>query len=509
MSAEQGWYFTPASHGPLLGVLPELVRQRRRLHELFLRYATAARAVDKPFVKLSVGPLRRMDLVADPAVADEVLRSPSFADRTSFPIIDAIYAQFVGAAGIAANMGGITFVNAEAWRRNRVAALRCLSRPSFLLDVRRVTQACADRLTASWQARGLVGSKQPVDLGRELSRLAIDVMGLLCWKTDLGAIDGDLERFVQPVHTMLDAIQRYIYVPLPAAVLARLPTPTLRRLRTAVQTLREQGDALLASRIDPAGRLAQPEADDVLAFLLHELVQDPMAPTRDELDNVQATLMDLLGAGHDTTANSMAFCLGLLAQPAQPTWQDRIAAEAQRPLGDSGDGRSAPLLTAAYRETLRLFPLGAMFSRVASADTTLPLGEKGSVVLPAGTQLFVSPYVLGRDPREWRDVEQFQPQRHLSTGEAGLGCPHLVKLRAPAYAPYGGGKRSCVGAQLAEVEAQAAIGRILRSLRLELVAQDAPIEADLLFTLRPRQPLWVRLEPRPAGPAPVPERRAQ
>src|SRR5689334_4049774 len=62
-----------------------------------------------------------------------------------------------------------------------------------------------------------------------MSRLAIDVMGHLCWKTDLGAIAGDHDQFYEPVHTMLDAIQRYTYVPLPAAVLAILPTPMLRR----------------------------------------------------------------------------------------------------------------------------------------------------------------------------------------------------------------------------------------------------------------------------------------
>lgn len=506
MRSDHPLFHTPASSLPVVGVLPALLRKRRELHELFLQYAAEAQAVGKPFVWLRYGPLHRMALVADPVVAEEILRSPHFADRTSFPIIDATYAQFVGTSAISANMGGITFVNGEPWRRNRMAALRCLSRPSFLDETRSVTQACTDRLLTSWRARGLVGSGAHIDLGRELSRLAIDVMGQLCWKSDLGAITGDHDRFVEPVRTMLEAIQRYIYVPLPAPLLAWLPTPTLRRLRAAVRQLRSIGDGLMAPRFDAGGRLRLGDtADDVLGNLLKELVTDHTAPAKDDLDHVQATLMDLLGAGHDTTANAMAFCLGLLAQPTGAPWQERAAVEAHDSdtVQPRSDGASAPVLTAAYREALRLYPPGAMFSRVASQDTSLTLGG-GTAAIPVGTQMFVSPYVMGRDARAFREAAHFQPQRHLSTQGAG-SCPHLTKLRAPGYAPYGGGKRSCVGALLAEVEAMAALGRIVRSLRIELVAGDAAIEADLLFTLRPRRPLLARVYARtPDRPAATP-----
>lgn len=51
-----------------------------------------------------------------------------------------------------------------------------------------------------------------------------------------------------------------------------------------------------------------------------------------------------------------------------------------------------------------------------------------------------------------------------------------------------------MGAHFAEVEAQAALGRILRAVRLELVQGDEQIEADLLFAMRPRRQLWVRAE---------------
>jgi cytochrome P450 len=381
-----------------------------------------------------------MLLIADPLVADQIMRSPDFANRTSFPIIDAIYGQFVGARAATANMGGITFVNSEPWRRNRLAAQRCLSRPSFLEQTRRVTLACTNRLIESWRARRLVGFGRPVDLGREMSRLAIDVMGYLCWQTDLGAIEGDHDRFFAPIHTMLAAIQRYIYVPLPASVLTILPTPTLLQLRTAVRQLRAIGNSLMAPRFDTEGRLRLDDiGDDVATFLLRELVTDPSAPAQRDLDDVQATLMDLLGAGHDTTANALAFCLGLLSQPAHAHWQELAAQEAAL---DTGAAHAAGnVIAAAYRETLRLYPLGAVFSRVPSVDTTLSLDDGDEIPIAAGTEILVSPYVMGRDSLEWTHAARFYPERHLALQDTAKGtCPHSARRRLPAYAPYGGGK---------------------------------------------------------------------
>jgi cytochrome P450 len=494
----------PTTSRPLVGVLPELLREQRDMHNVFARYAAEARATNKPLVSLRFGPSRSMLLAADPLMADQIMRSGHFENRISFPIIDAIYAQFVGAKVATVNMGGITFVNSEPWRKNRVAALRCLSRTSFVERAERVTLACTDRLIASWRDRGLVGSDADtgVDLAREMSRLAIDVMGHLCWSTNLGAIDGDHDRMFAPVHTMLDAIQKYIYVPLPAAALAVLPTPTLRRLRAAVGQLRASGDSLMKDRFDAnangrgvRGVRLDDSRDDVLSFLLGELVADPTSPTLDELSNVQATLMDLLGAGHDTTANALAFCLGLLSQPMHATWQDRAAEESKEKVATRGG--TGAVVAAVYRETLRLYPLGAVFSRVASADTSITLASGDKLAIPAGTEMLVSPYVMGRDPTAWNDPTRFRPERHLAPQDAETGgCPHLTKQRMVAYAPYGGGRRACVGAQFAEVEAHVALRRILSTFRLHRLQGDEEIEADLLFTMRPRRPLVVRLEAR-------------
>lgn len=447
-------------------------------------------------------------------------------------------------------MGGITFVNGPEWRRNRLVAQKCLSRPEFLARAEEITAMCSRRLLASWRESGLVASGShvapAVDMGKEMSKLAIDVIGHLCWSTNLGAIDGDHDRFFLPVHTMLDAIQAYLYLPLPAPALSFLPTPTLLALRAAVRTLRDTGDALMAPRFrnvhtreslaqhraeSECKRTAGSEAKDVLDYLLAELTVDPSAPTKEELDSVVATLMDLLGAGHDTTANALSFCLGLLAQPKHRVWQDRVAGVGRRgshasscpsgrlPIDEDADAATM----AAYRETLRLFPLGAAFSRVATSDVNLDRemnlraqqGEaEGDVCIAKGVEVLVSPYAMGRDSLEWDRVDAFSPDRFLNSPRNT--CPSSSSTsdkknnthkntsnqtknkgkRSLAYTPYGGGRRYCVGVQFAEVFGRVVLRQLLGDVSMTLEQGDTEIKASLLFTMRPREPLMMRLRDR-------------
>jgi cytochrome P450 len=116
---------------------------------------------------------------------------------------------------------------------------------------------------------------------------------------------------------MLNTIQDYIYVPLPSNFFKIAKTPGIKRLDSSVDKLKLLGDKLMTrfltkDKTSIEANMIKNQSDKCLASSL--------AINYPEMDkeNMQALLMDLLGAGHDTTANLITFTIGsLLTEDAQ------------------------------------------------------------------------------------------------------------------------------------------------------------------------------------------------
>jgi cytochrome P450 len=135
-----------------------------------------------------------------------------------------------------------------------------------------------------------------------------------------------------------------------------------------------------------------------------------------------------------------------------------------------------------FHEALRLYPPAWGFSRLALADDRL-----GDYTLPAGSLVYIVPYVVHRRPNLWPEPERFDPQRF--TAERVAARPQF------AYLPFGGGPRVCIGNQFAIVEALLALSMIARRYRVRLTPGQH-IEAQPLITLRPSPGIRATLEVR-------------
>jgi cytochrome P450 len=214
----------------------------------------------------------------------------------------------------------------------------------------------------------------------------------------------------------------------------------------------------------------------------------------------------MLLAAHETTANAMAFSLGLLAR--HPSVLRRLRQEVTAVLGD-GPATAAsldkmPLLEAVVREAMRLYPPAWILSRSAEQDTTV-----AGQAIPKGSVLFVPIYGVHRVPSVWEDPEAFDPERWLDgRGERAR--------KQNMYLPFGMGQRRCVGEHLAMLEARLVLATLVRKMHLALVPGQT-LEAEVSVTLRPRGGLWMTarslsqreesvqtpLPPAPAGRCPV------
>ncbi|CAI5976927.1 unnamed protein product [Closterium sp. NIES-65] len=225
------------------------------------------------------------------------------------------------------------------------------------------------------------------------------------------------------------------------------------------------------------------EGKDLLTRLL--LARDEDGSGMDD-QSLRDELMTLLVAGQETSAILLAWvCVQLAMHPEE---QRRAAEEVWEVLGGQSpthaDVPKLKYLEAVIQETLRLMPPAYIVGRCACRDTRL-----GEWRVPHGTTVLVSPYLLHRDPQQWPRALTFDPSRWLPGGDA------LPPADNPAYWPFGGGPRNCIGMGFALLEASLVLARILQSYSLSLPAGSPPPVPRAMITLRPAGEVNLLLTP--------------
>ena len=220
--------------------------------------------------------------------------------------------------------------------------------------------------------------------------------------------------------------------------------------------------------------------DDLLGMMLE--MHD--ADTGESLSDQQARdeVVTIFFAGHETTAATLAWAFYLLSQ--HPAVEERIRLE----LNSTLEGRlptfaDLPRLTYMQQflhEVLRLYPAAYLFAREPLMDDVID-----GYSIPAGTMIFISPYVSHRNPAYWPEPEQFDPQRF--TPERIAGRPRHV------YFPFGEGPHVCIGNHFAMMEMQLILAMTLERFRLKLVPGH-PIALKPEATLRPKHGMKMMVE---------------
>jgi len=160
-------------------------------------------------------------------------------------------------------------------------------------------------------------------------------------------------------------------------------------------------------------------------------------------DEIVATATLLLFAGHETTSGLIANGVELL---------HRFPDEAARLRDDPS------LLPTAVEEMLRLGGPAGLMVRVASRPVAV-----GGQEIAAGTRVFLSITAANRDPSRFPDPLRFDAGRHPN--------PHVA---------FGAGIHHCLGAPLARLETEIAIGALLTRFP-DLVVVGEPVWGGALF----------------------------
>jgi len=184
---------------------------------------------------------------------------------------------------------------------------------------------------------------------------------------------------------------------------------------------------------------------DLLSLLLAARDDEGQELTDHELRN---ELLTLVLAGHETTANSIAWTFERLLRT--PAAYDRLREEVRG--GD--DEAAAAYVEATIHETMRNRPVIPITSR--RVQVPWRLGDFG---VPAGSAVMVPISLLHHREDLYPDPFSFHPERFLGVRPGGS-----------TWTPFGGGIRRCLGATLAMAEQRIVVRAIAR--RTDLRAPD-------------------------------------
>ncbi len=299
------------------------------------------------------------------------------------------------------------------------------------------------------EARGwAVGQRVPVT--RTLQRLIARQLGLATTNSNPEPYFDDLWLFLNTIMNVC------VMKTWPRLLLRR---PAYRRARARVVDMAR--DILARHRAaPPAGR-----EPDLIDDLLAATTEDGRPLSEPAL--IAATIGPLI-AGIDTAANTAAFMLYALLK--HPEALERVTAEVEAAFGEGLPRpeafRAMPALHAAALETLRMYPVAFAVPRTAVA----PFQFEGYTIEP-GTEVFVASGVPHYLPEFYPRPQAFDLDR--------FAPPRQEHRRPGAFAPYGLGAHTCLGAGVAEAQIMLTLGVLLRSVRLQLDPPDYDLKVNV------------------------------
>jgi cytochrome P450 len=353
---------------------------------------------------------------------------------------------------------------------------RRLSQPAFHSDRLKGYAGTMTGLTSEWLARWDADPRfaegQTVDLHKEIMQLTLSIVSKALYSADVKSEAAAISEAASALVHMFMMLSVPFY-----HLIMKLPLPVSRRFHASKNRLDKLMYGMIAER-----RASGVDRGDLLSTLL--MAQDAEGEGGGMTDEqLRDEILTLFLAGHETTANALAWTWYLLA--TNPAAEKCFFAELDSVLAGRAptldDVETLRYTYALLAESMRLYPPAWGMGRIAKEDFSM-----GGYTFPGGSMFFMGQWVMHRDPRYWPDPLAFQPERWLSPA----GRPKM------AYFPFGAGSRLCIGERFAWMEGVLLLAHIGQRWRFRL-APGARVEPQPLITLRMKYGLPV-----------IPERRA-
>jgi cytochrome P450 len=311
------------------------------------------------------------------------------------------------------------------------------------------------------------------DVQWEMVRLTMSIITQLLFDTDV-TDEAETGRVLEVcLEECAARLRNPVHVP------ERIPTPSNLRYRQALQKLDQ-----VIQEIITRHRATNHDSGDLLSVLLQARDEDGS-----QMDDQQLRdeLVTFFIAGHETVALTLTWAWYLLSQ--YPDVEAKLLEELHSVLGERvptiEDLPSLSYTEMVVKETMRLYPISWLLARETIRDV-----EIGGYRIPAGQQVWATPWIVHYDPRYYESPQIFMPERWEN--ERGKDLPKC------AYLPFGAGPRVCLGNAFATMELILVIATIAQKFQLELAAGQH-VEVDLQPAICPKYGMKMILRERRTG----------
>eukprot|EP01080_Neovahlkampfia_damariscottae_P002082 gene2082-1954_t len=381
-------------------------------------------------------------MIVAPDLVQKVFADPDTFQKMDFPL-GKYYKIFWGETHLVA-------ANGHVWKKGRAIIDKSFYNLDNYCDVFR------EKAKVTLQAIEKMGRE--TDNIRDLTqRLALDVLGKCVFGHEFNSLLGQLDKYME-AYTDLTS---NILTP-QAALWNNLFSwfPFLPRNIKTEKNIEIMNELVHKLSNQTREKLKDPNYKRV--SMLDNMIDsqsnsDPeKALTDTEIrDNVLAFFL----AGHETTANNLAFIIYQLAYHQDV--QAKVRKEIDEVLGDaepnSQNIKSLQYLPCVIKEVLRMYtPISTVPPRLTSKDVVLD-GYK----IPKGYAVTIHIHSVHRSKEIYGDPDVFRPERWSKEGQE--------KFKVPRYGwiPFSGGSRVCIGNNFSLLEQNVFIINLLRNYNIE------------------------------------------
>jgi cytochrome P450 len=345
---------------------------------------------------------------------------------------------------------GLVVTHGEFWQTQRKLVQPAFHREAIAGYVDVITETMRPVL-ARWHNAAL--DKQSINITHEVSVWVLEVVLRLLFGSDY------------------DRVQPHF------SILSGEPARDLRFAQT-FRSLRQLVRDVIHERLK-----SSTASHDMLGMLMSTIDAATGAPMPE--NQIISEMMTLVIAGHETTANVLTWVWYLLTQ--HPEVELKLEGELCGHRNEPLTLDSLPRFVwtrQVIEEVMRLYPPLWLITRNALKDDRL-----GNYFIPAGTEVYITPYLIQRSPDLWEDPDLFKPDRF---------SPDKVRHRHPlATLPFGAGPHKCIGELLARTEMQIHVMMVASQLRFRCVAPE-PVELVAAVNLRNKRDFILQPEIAPA-----------